>query len=139
MVFYHKTKDNKHGIHVQLKMLEESATLIYAYGKYEEQYFEWNWVSQVIKLKKDDLIFREAPIDLEIGQIKGHILINKNGSILDINFNPTILAVNVRLEEVGKEDVKLVLKKKLKLIEKQPKVVKPPEFYKFGDLIKAKS
>jgi hypothetical protein len=133
IVFYHKTKDNKHGIHVQLKMLEEPATLIYAYGKYEEQYFEWNWVSQEIELEEDDLIFRDAPIDLEIGEIKGHILINKNGSIIDINFNPTILAVGVRLEEADKEDVKLVLKKKLKLIEKLPKVVKPPEFYKFGD------
>ncbi len=27
VVFYHKTKDNKHGIHVQLKMLEEPANL----------------------------------------------------------------------------------------------------------------
>jgi len=133
IVYYRKTENNKHGIHVQLEKIEEPCILIYAYGNFTDNYIEWEWKSEKIEIGKEGNYFRDEPIDIDKGEIKGHILVNLEGDIIDMNFYPIVLALALRLEQTDGENTLSVLKEKIKITDQLPQIAKPVGFYSYGD------
>ena len=83
IVFYHTTENNMHGIHVQLEMLEYPSVLVYAFGGYHDEYFQWQWDSKKIMQPETEAThFREEVINVDQGEIKGHILLNNEVQFL---------------------------------------------------------
>ena len=136
IVFYHTTENNMHGIHVQLGKLEYPSVLVYAYGGYHDEYFQWQWDSKKIMQPETEAThFREEVINVNQGEIKGHILLNNDGNIIETNFSPTILAINLRIEGISENgSVFSVDKEKIGEIDKLPSYTKNVEFYQFGDI-----
>jgi len=112
IVYYHKTENNKHGIHIQLEKIEEPTILVYVYGKFNDGYFDWVWRTERIEINKKKNTFRVEPID---GEIKGHILVNMQGEIIDLNFYTIVLATALRLEQIDREQTLSDLKEKIKI------------------------
>ena len=133
IVYYRKTENDKHGIHVQLGRVEEPSILIYAYGNFIDNYMDWEWKSEKIEIDKEGNTFRDEPIDYNDGEIKGHILVNLEGDIIDMNFYPIVLALALRLEQTDGENILSVLKEKIKITDQLPHIAKPIEFYSYGD------
>lgn len=133
IVYYRKTENDKHGIHVQLEKIEESCILIYAYGNFTANYMDWEWCSEKIEIGKEGNTFRDGPIECDDGEIKGHILVNLEGDIIDMNFYPIVLALALRLEQTDGEHIISVLKEKIAITDQLPQIVKPIEFHSYGD------
>lgn len=133
IVYYRKTENNKHGIHVQLEKIKESCILILAYGNFTANYMDWEWKSEKIEIGKKGNTFRDEPIDCDDGEIKGHILVNLEGDIIDMNFYPIVLALALRLEQTDGEHTLSVLKGKIAITDQLPQIVKPIEFHSYGD------
>lgn len=136
IVFYHITENNMHGIHVQLEKLKCPSVLVYAFGGYHDEYFQWKWDSKKIMPSETEAThFREEVINVDLGEIKGHILLNNEGNIIETNFSPIILAINLRISGISKDgSVFSVNKEKIGEIDKLPSYTKNVEYYQFGDI-----
>lgn len=132
-IINYKVKDNNmHTIIIKQHKITEPSLLIYAYGRLNISY--WEWKSAEI-LPNPDPNFRGSieTCDFSTGEIKGYILLNKNGDIIEKSFEPVIRQIGIRLEIKVQKDIKNI--QKLKIGEKNlPQVTIPLKFYDFNDI-----
>ncbi|MHA1758962.1 MAG: hypothetical protein ACTSVV_19505, partial [Promethearchaeota archaeon] len=111
----------------------EPMILVAAYGKINQPYYDWNWISKEIEPKKDiPQLARIETWDFKTGEIKGHLLLNKKGDIIESNFDPILRQVAIRMEILSQNQIMNAVKMKLGDVE-MPQVASPVKFYVYGD------
>ncbi len=136
IVYYHMTENNKHAIHVKLDELDQNAILNYAFGTISDDFVNWKWKSVKINLihTKSANTFRDE-LENENDIIKGYILINENGEIIEKDFSPLCLGIGgIRMTSIDKDGSQQVFKLKPITIHDLPQVPVKTEFYEYGDM-----
>lgn len=136
IVYYHMTEKNKHAIHVKLYELDQNAILTYAFGTITDDYVNWKWKSEKINLiyDKSKITLRDE-LENENDIIKGYILINENGEILEKDFSPVCLGIGgIRMTSINEVGTQQVFKLKPITLDDLPQVLVKTEFYEYGDI-----